>query len=54
MHVWLGRKVKSEEGEKNIVLSVGIVGMLISANCESGMKHLQRRAANLFFFNFSI
>lgn len=54
MRVWLGRKVKSEEGEKNVILSVGIVGMLISANCELGTKHLQRRAANLFFFNPSI
>lgn len=39
MRVWLGRKVESEEGEKNVILSVGIVGMLISANCESGTNY---------------
>ena len=49
MCVWLGRKVGPEEGEKNIspsslTLLVGIVGMLVSVNCESGAKHLQMRS----------
>ena len=48
MYVWLGRKVGPEEGEKKVspsslILSVGIVGMLISVNCELGAKHLQMR-----------